>query len=296
MAIQIHPYWRGAVEEAREERSRRARQPPPDKGSDDCHIQHGCFVLHPTKRTGYTFVDGRSAVLGLPTVFNPFHPSSAVAGWPCADEQHYEGDGRIATDPLHRRFPAVPRVPGNPTVNWQQRNTIEPWPLENFWRTRHNNVDIMMRSYNIPDLEFTHQQGVQAVGRELMNLLDDVGTQECSYEDFMSSSAPPANPLFEQSNGPLTDQTDSVGHFNLGLQAYDPRFSNEPYNGVGGFSRGNDRGARMQAQGKQYLDTHTTDDLAAVVDQNGFRASSGTATPNWDKAGHFRARSSRPAP
>ncbi|KAF2206470.1 hypothetical protein CERZMDRAFT_89298 [Cercospora zeae-maydis SCOH1-5] len=59
------------------------------------------------------------------------HPP-CQAGQPCADEQHYGGDGRIATDRLHRRFPAVPRVPGNATVNWQQSEILSSHGL---WKT-----------------------------------------------------------------------------------------------------------------------------------------------------------------
>ncbi|KAM3418584.1 hypothetical protein BST61_g4560 [Cercospora zeina] len=296
MAIRIHPYWRDAVQEARKERSQHPQKPPPHNRSNDRHIQRSSFVVHPTEINRYSFDDGRSAVLGLPTVFNPFHPSHAVAGWPCPNEQQYEGDGRIATDLLHRRFPAVPRVPGNATVNWQQRKAIEAWPLENFWESRSNDVEIMMRSHYIPGIEFTDDQGVEAIGQELMSLLDDKDAQEDTNEDLLSSSAPPTSQRFDRPIVQLFESNNNVDQFNPRSHAYAPPFPNEFPNGVGQFPSDNDRGAWRQAQGQRYLSTQTTNELAAMLAQNNLRGPSRTGTPNWDQVAEFRNRFARPAP
>ncbi|CAK1356471.1 unnamed protein product [Cercospora beticola] len=89
-----------------------------EAGQSHCHIPRGLVVVRPTRRTGYTFADGR-----------------------------------IATDILHRRLSAVPRVQGNVTVNWQQRNFIEPCLLESYWRPLPSEVDISLRTHYIPDIE-----------------------------------------------------------------------------------------------------------------------------------------------
>ena len=83
----------------------------------------------------HLFTTNQSAVLAKPTIFCPnYHLSRewTLAPWPSRQEVKYEGDDRIATDKLHGRFLPAPRVPGNGTVNWQQRTIVTPERFDNF--------------------------------------------------------------------------------------------------------------------------------------------------------------------
>ncbi|KAM3415182.1 hypothetical protein BST61_g10302 [Cercospora zeina] len=108
----------------------------------------------------------------------------------------FKGKGHVGSpqcaDNTTREMGA-PRVPGNATVNWQQRKAIEAWSLENFWESRSNDAGIMMRSHYIPGIEFTDDQGVEAIGQDLIDLVDDEDAQVDSNEDLLSSSAPPTS-------------------------------------------------------------------------------------------------------
>ena len=88
----------------------------------------------------------------------------------------YEGDERIATDKLHSRFLGAPRVEGNETVNWQHRNVIEQYPLENY-----NHIPtalaVFERNHHFPGLEADSESVEEAwhlIGRELYELLDPI--------------------------------------------------------------------------------------------------------------------------
>jgi hypothetical protein len=57
-----------------------------------------------------------------------------VANWPSKHETEYEGDGRTATDALHRRFLPLPRVDTKDLrQNWQQRAQIDPYVLDDIY-------------------------------------------------------------------------------------------------------------------------------------------------------------------
>jgi hypothetical protein len=64
------------------------------------------------------FEDGREQIhaSGLEMI------TKEIASWPSKAEMKYEGDDRIATVEIHRRFLGAPRTEGNETVNWQQRS------------------------------------------------------------------------------------------------------------------------------------------------------------------------------
>ncbi|PPJ53498.1 hypothetical protein CBER1_00382 [Cercospora berteroae] len=296
MAFKVDPYWRSAVDEARTERSRRVLEPPASRGTNYCHISRGPFVNHPTRRTGYTFEDGRSAVLSMPTVFNAFHMKHNtphnLPDWPCKEEAKYEGDGRIATDLLHRRFPAVPRVQGNVTVNWQQRNFVEPCLLENYWRPLPSEVEIFMRTHHIPDIECSQEQGLQALGQELMALLDDV--QESAREGLKPTLSP-AGGSFDQADGPQFDGLYDSGHSHRGPQTHGPPRLHQLVNGVVNSPTSNDSDALAktllwaQAQGNVYSSALTPDDFAAIAVQERITKRPEAATPDGDKNAHFGA-------
>ncbi|KAK5120205.1 hypothetical protein LTR85_006411 [Meristemomyces frigidus] len=138
--------------------------------------QPGVIVAPVTREPfdGKEFEISRSNVLCEPTIFCPQwrNGKEEIAPWPSKHEMEYEGDGRIATDKLHRRFPGLPRVDGNETVNWQHRAIVPPYPFEEFYYPIPSIVDIFMRTHNIEDAQFTDAAGVDALGAELMGLLD----------------------------------------------------------------------------------------------------------------------------
>jgi len=148
---------------------------------------------------GGTFLTGnRSAVLLHHTIFCPDwrKDKEAIAPWPSKHEIEYEGDGRIATDKLHRRFPPLPRVDGNETVNWQHRALVPPYALEDFYYPLPDELDICLRKFEMEDQLFREVDGElvlegdfdkimasevfprmkmeAAVGKELMAALDPV--------------------------------------------------------------------------------------------------------------------------
>ncbi|USW48087.1 hypothetical protein Slin15195_G014060 [Septoria linicola] len=130
------------------------------------------FLERPRHYGQYDFQDGRAAVLGVATVFNPWHTQDQQANWPSWEEMKYEGKDRIATDRLHRRFLCVPRVKGNLTVGWQQRRFVGLNPLEDFTYPVPHAVDVLLRTHNIPDIDPTDAEGVHFIGAELLGKLD----------------------------------------------------------------------------------------------------------------------------
>ena len=83
---------------------------------------------------GKQFHDNRSSVLSLPSIWTPtYQPSKEhpQAPWPSAEEMKEEGDERNTSG--FGRFPALPRVPGNETVVWKQKNVIEAFPFDKVW-------------------------------------------------------------------------------------------------------------------------------------------------------------------
>ncbi|KAK3696160.1 hypothetical protein LTR37_018131 [Vermiconidia calcicola] len=120
------------------------------------------------------FDTNHSNVLSHRTVFCPQSDKGRenVAPWPSRSEMKYEGDDRISTDRLHGRFPGVPRVEGNDTVNWQHKATIEQYPFDDFYYPIPQAFEIIDRTHFVAELEFTDQEGEQILGKELMGLLD----------------------------------------------------------------------------------------------------------------------------
>ena len=81
---------------------------------------------------GKAFDDGRSAVLGRPSIWRSdmeaTAPSRQTAPWPNATEYKWEGDDR-ARSGVGRYLP-LPRAGGNDTVAWHQRPMLEPLPFD----------------------------------------------------------------------------------------------------------------------------------------------------------------------
>ncbi|KAF7185096.1 hypothetical protein HII31_13719 [Pseudocercospora fuligena] len=118
-----------------------------------------------------------SSVLCLPTIFTEHHTlgrTTPEAAWPEPHEQKYEGDERIATDRIHGRFLPHPRVPGNGTVNWQQRSFVPQQLLENFHYPIPDEVEILFRSHRVDELEVSDEIGAELIGEDLMERLDEL--------------------------------------------------------------------------------------------------------------------------
>ena len=123
---------------------------------------------------GKEFETNHSTVLSQKTVFcQSFEKGKEdVADWPNRMEAKYEGDDRLSTDRLHGRFLGAPRVTGNETVNWQHRAIIPQFPFDDFYYPVPNAVDIFMRTHWVSELEFTDEEGEEAIGKDLMQMLD----------------------------------------------------------------------------------------------------------------------------
>lgn len=83
---------------------------------------------------GKQFHDNRSPVLSMETIWTPwYHPTEEhpQANWPSPEEMKEEGDERNTSG--FGRFPALPRVPGNETVVWKQKNVITAYPFDKVW-------------------------------------------------------------------------------------------------------------------------------------------------------------------
>ncbi|KAF2722343.1 hypothetical protein K431DRAFT_202316, partial [Polychaeton citri CBS 116435] len=118
----------------------------------------------------------RGAVLSQLTIFTPFifrapPDMRPIAPWPETEELEYEGPGRIATDQLHRRFNPIPRVPGNETVNWQQRLQIDQFPFDDF-RWDMQDVAVFLRTFEVEELEVSDGEGKELLGDDLFGRLD----------------------------------------------------------------------------------------------------------------------------
>lgn len=140
-------------------------------------IQGTRFPIPPTLRPafdGKVFDTSRGTVLSHETVFCPQweNEKDTMAPWPSKPEQKYEGDDRISTDRLHRRFPGAPRVEGNETVNWQHRAVVEQFHFDDFYYPIPHAVDIFLRTHWVADLEFSDQEGEEVLGKEMMGMLD----------------------------------------------------------------------------------------------------------------------------
>ena len=83
---------------------------------------------------GKQFHDNRSPVLAMETIWSPWYQPTEEhpqAMWPSLEEMKEEGDERNTSG--FGRFPALPRVPGNETVVWKQKNVITPYPFDRVW-------------------------------------------------------------------------------------------------------------------------------------------------------------------
>ena len=83
---------------------------------------------------GKAFNDGRSGVTSRETVWAPWSRPTMKrpqASWPCYQEMKEEGDERNTSG--FGRFPALPRIAANETVNYKHRNVIDATDLDRVW-------------------------------------------------------------------------------------------------------------------------------------------------------------------
>lgn len=93
---------------------------------------------------GRVFGDGRSSVLSMPSIWSPWECDTVSwiawegerrrpeALWPCEEEMKEEGNERMTSG--FRRFLALPRVPGNDTVNWKQKKVLPMLEFDEIWK------------------------------------------------------------------------------------------------------------------------------------------------------------------
>lgn len=113
---------------------------------------------------GKKFKDNRSPVLALKSFWSPWYESTKEhpqAPWPEADEMKEEGDERNTSG--FRRFPALPRVPGNETVVWKQRNMVTTFPFDKVWELP--KVEKNKVTYDEEKME-------ELIGGDLLEILD----------------------------------------------------------------------------------------------------------------------------
>ena len=80
------------------------------------------------------FPDGKSPVLARKSIWSPWPDATQChepAPWPSTQEMKEEGDERHTSG--YGRFLALPRAPGNPTVNHKQRHIITAHTLDRVW-------------------------------------------------------------------------------------------------------------------------------------------------------------------
>ncbi|KAI7572399.1 hypothetical protein KC317_g793, partial [Hortaea werneckii] len=125
---------------------------------------------------GSHFCDNHQyGVLVQPTVFcEGWEINKPIyAPWPSKHEMEYEGDGRIATDAIHRRFLPLPREDMGPSVNWQHRPLIPQHDLEDFYYPIPDHEDLLYRDWEFGDpVNFPEERLHGWLGRELLAALD----------------------------------------------------------------------------------------------------------------------------
>jgi hypothetical protein len=84
---------------------------------------------------GKKFGDFLSCVLSRASIWiddGGDRPGRPSAPWPSQEELKHEGYERSKSG--YQRFPPLPRVPGNATVNWKQRAPIRQFPFDEVGR------------------------------------------------------------------------------------------------------------------------------------------------------------------
>ncbi|KAL9101053.1 MAG: hypothetical protein Q9163_003645 [Psora crenata] len=157
----------GRVEDERGTQARKLAY----RRASSVYVQSGTAPVK-IRRTlgGRRFGDGRSTVLCIPTMWSPWYTPTETrpqALWPCAEEMKEEGDERNTSK--FGRFLGLPRVPGNETVVWKQKNYLPPLPFDEVWRrpSARTFEDIRRRTEND-----VIENMAELLGMNLMDALD----------------------------------------------------------------------------------------------------------------------------
>lgn len=118
-----------------------------------------------------------SSVLVQPSVWARMYKAPAERLdplWPCAEEMKEEGDERNTSG--YRRFPALPRVPGNDTVQYKLR-AIQPFlPFDAVWELpTKKSMEAANEKYSSGDTE--KMEGY--LGNSLLDALDCITYDSC---------------------------------------------------------------------------------------------------------------------
>ena len=125
---------------------------------------------------GRRLFDGRSTVLCQQTIWSPWYfptDERPQAPWPCPEEMKEEGDERNTS--RFGRFPGLPRVPGNETVNWKQKNHLPLLPFDEVWSLP--NADTFAAIWTPTEVDVMEDMEV-LLGQELMDALNDVNNDD----------------------------------------------------------------------------------------------------------------------
>ena len=111
-----------------------------------------------------------SSVLVCPSVWARMYEPPAERPdppWPCVEEMKEEGDERNTSG--FRRFPALPRVPGNDTVQYKLKAIQDFLPFDTIWKLPTRESVEAANEKTSPE-EFEKMEGY--LGRSLLDALD----------------------------------------------------------------------------------------------------------------------------
>ena len=116
---------------------------------------------------GLVMVDGRGSVLAQKTIWNPWldeTPRHKPAPWPTCQEMKEEGDERHTSG--YGRFLALPRAPGNPTVNHKQRSVVTSHHFDRVWPVPRGGP-----CYDDEGEEYDEEYMRSLMGKDLLDIL-----------------------------------------------------------------------------------------------------------------------------
>ena len=120
---------------------------------------------------GKNYFDGRGTVLAQASIWSPWYQPTEErpeALWPCPEEMKEEGDERHTS--AFGRFPALPRVPGNPTVVWKVKPLILALPFDNVWKLPNKNTWAEVHGQKPYDPEEGHME--ELIGQSLLGAIN----------------------------------------------------------------------------------------------------------------------------
>lgn len=125
---------------------------------------------------GKDLADTRSIVLAHETIWAPKFEQTdrPIAEWPTYQEMKFEGNDRMQTDKLHRRFLPLPRQPANETVMWSQRPVVQSYEWDERYRPL-SDEDVAWMHHKVEGEELDEEDARHVLGAELLSAVDPVG-------------------------------------------------------------------------------------------------------------------------